>query len=138
MKKILKYIWRLFLLSAVLGIALLTFLWFKGVKEREDAASVTINNIDFTTLTDGTYIGYYEGGIYGFRENSVEVVISNGEVISITNIINEEDKTDEFLEELYSLVLNDQTLEVDMISTATLTSLAYLKAIEDALIQASN
>ena len=39
---------------------------------------------------------------------------------------------------LYERVIEDQTLQVDTISGATLTSKAYLQAVENALLQAQN
>jgi uncharacterized protein with FMN-binding domain len=38
--------------------------------------------------------------------------------------------------ELYDRVIQAQSLQVDTISSATLTSKAYLKAVENALVQA--
>lgn len=129
MKKVLK----LFGILILLGIVALTVLWFYGAKEREDAMALVVNDVDFSTLEDGTYYGYYEGGIHEYRENAVQVTIEDGKIVSILNVLNNEDKTEEFLDELYGRVIDAQSLEIDAIATATLTTKAYLKSIEDAL-----
>lgn len=133
-----KKIFKLMFLITIIFVVSLTILWFRGVKERNDALSVTINEIDLSTLEDGRYYGYYDGGIHGYRENSVEVTIRNNEIVDIKNTLNNEKKSDEFLEELYQRVIEHQSLEIDAISTATLTTKAYLKAIENALENESN
>ena len=46
--------------------------------------------------------------------------------------MNLENKDDEFLNNLYSKVIEKQSLEIDVTSGATLTTKAYLKSIENA------
>ncbi|KFZ27464.1 MAG: FMN-binding domain protein [Candidatus Izimaplasma bacterium HR2] len=133
MKKVLKIFLKLLLVTFLVLVVTLTIFWFRGASEREDALQVEIVNIAISTKADGTYYGYYEGGVNGYRENSVEIIIENGHIVSINNIINKELKSEEFLDELYALVIDNQSLEIDMITGATLTSIAYLKSIEIAL-----
>ena len=132
MKKIFRLVLKTLLFTIILGTVALTVLWFRGSKEREDASSLIVNDISFSPLEDGTYYGYYEGGIYGYRENAVEVTIQNGLIIKIENILNVENKDDDFLNNIYDEVIENQSLEIDANSGATLTTKAYLKSIENA------
>jgi uncharacterized protein with FMN-binding domain len=92
--------------------------------------------VDFGRLNDGTYIGVYEGGMYKWRENEVRVTVSSGKVSSIVVLRHKENRKPEFTDELFRRVIEAQSLQVDAISGATLTSKAYLKGVENALLQA--
>jgi uncharacterized protein with FMN-binding domain len=63
--------------------------------------------------------------------------VSSGMVTDI-KILEDANKKDEVPERsaMYDKVLKAQSLQVDVVSGATLTSKAYLRGIEDALMQA--
>jgi len=106
------------------------------IKEHKEAANLPIANIDFSRINDGTYIGTYEGGMYQWRENEVRITISLGKVTKIELLKSKEERPAEFTDTLYNRVIEKQSLHVDAISGATLTSKAFLKAIENALSKA--
>ncbi|WP_081949453.1 FMN-binding protein [Paenibacillus durus] len=62
--------------------------------------------------------------------------MSSGKVTQIALLKNTEGRPSEFTNELYDKVIQSQSLQVDTISGATITSKAYLKAVEDALLKA--
>ncbi len=101
--------------------------------ERKEGLSLKINNVDFTNLKDGTYIGEYAGGKYKWRANKVQVTVSSGKVTDIDLLLNKENRPAEFTDKLFGRVIQSQSLQVDAISGATITSKAYLKSVEDAL-----
>lgn len=107
--------------------------WYMLQKEHEEARSVIIQNIDFSEIPNGTYKGYYAGGMYGWRENEVQVTVEKGKVTSIDVLYSKSEIMDGILEELYSRVISEQSLDVDAVSQASLTTKAYLKSVEDAL-----
>jgi len=111
--------------------------WSSLMKEHQQAKNLPINMIEFSNLKDGTYIGEYEGGMYKWRTNKVEVTVASGKVTGI-KLIGSSDPGKENTKhnELYNRVIDAQSLQVDTISGATLTSKAYLKAIENALAKA--
>lgn len=111
--------------------------WSFLAKEHKEARNLSLDAVDFNTLKDGTYIGEYEGGMYKWRANKVQVTVSLGKVSDI-KLFNSTDPGKENTQQdiLYDRVIKDQSLQVDTISGATLTSKAYLKAVENALIQA--
>lgn len=104
--------------------------------ERREGKNLPIAEIDFGNLRDGVYIGEYTGGMKQWRANKVQVSISSGKVTDITILEHKENQTAEFLGKLYGNVIEAQSLEVDTVSGATITTKAYLKAIEDALLKA--
>jgi uncharacterized protein with FMN-binding domain len=109
--------------------------WLFVSKEHREARNLPLNAVDFTKLKDGTYTGEYEGGMYKWRANKVQVTVSSGKVTDI-ELISPSDPSKNGVppEELYNRVIESQSLQVDAISGATLTSKAYLQAVENALI----
>ena len=112
---------------------------------RREIKNLTIDTVDFKKLRDGTYIGEYKGTKDKSRDTEVEVIISSGKVKNIKTlkaILNKEGKPAELnvkgltIDDLFGKVIESQSLQVDVISGATLTSKAHLKAVENALEQA--
>ncbi|MBI9050762.1 MAG: FMN-binding protein [Anaerolineaceae bacterium] len=113
--------------------------WSKLTKEHEEARALPLNTVDFNELTDGTYQGYYEGGMYKWRENECEVIVSDGKVSEIKMLSSKDPGAENTTAKtLYERVVAEQSLQVDAISGATLTSKAYLQAVENALLQTQN
>ena len=111
--------------------------WSKLMKEHTEARSLPLNAVDFTNLEDGVYIGQYEGGMYKWRANKVQVTVTDGKVSEITLLETIDlGKENAGAEILYSRVIDSQTLQVDCVSGATLTGKGYLQAVENALLQA--
>ncbi len=123
------------LIVAVLGIGG-AIGWSFLSKEHKEAINLPIRAVDFNNLKDGTYLGEYEGGMYKWRNNEVQVTVSSGKVTDIKLLKNKENLKPEFTNKLYDRVIKAQSLQVDTISGATLTSKAYLKSVENALDKA--
>ena len=106
-------------------------------KEHNEAGNVSYNAIDFANLDDGIYLGVYNGGMYEWRSNQIKITVENGQLHNIVLVeakdyaINDDER-----KILFSRVIEEQSLNIDTISGATLTSNAYLKGIEDALKKA--
>ena len=75
--------------------------------------------------------------MYKWRTNKVQVTVSSGKVNDI-KLLNSSDpgakNTNQAL--LFDRVIKAQSLQVDAISGATLTSKVYLKSVENALVNA--
>lgn len=112
--------------------------WSYVAKEHKEALNLPLDGVDFSQLADGIYVGEYEGGMYKWRKNSVRVTVSDGMVTGIEPLAGVVDPKEGETKMLYDRVINSQSLQVDTISGATLTSNGYLKAIEVALLQAQN
>jgi uncharacterized protein with FMN-binding domain len=111
--------------------------WSFVSKEHREARGLPLESVDFSTLRDGTYHGTYEGGMHKWRANECQVTVASGRVTGI-NLITSQDPGGKNTQhqELFDRVLKAQSLQVDTVSGATLTSKAYLKAIENALVPA--
>jgi uncharacterized protein with FMN-binding domain len=127
----------------IIALIIIAFLGIGGAigwsfisKEHNEAYNLPLDTVDFSKLNDGTYIGDYEGGMYKWKENEVQVTVSLGKVTDIKLLKNKEKQPPEFTGKLYNEVIKAQSLHVDTISGATLTSKAYLKGVENALIKA--
>jgi uncharacterized protein with FMN-binding domain len=113
--------------------------WSRLAREHREARSLPLNAVDFSKLEDGTYHGAYAGGMYKWRANECQVTVSSGQVTDI-QLVGSQDPGGKNTQhqELYDRVIQAQSLQVDTISSATLTSKAYLQAVENALIQAQH
>jgi uncharacterized protein with FMN-binding domain len=111
---------------------------------RREVKELTITDVDNKKLQDGTYRGEYTGKKDHFRDTQVEVMISNGKISGIKILKGALDKEGQpakltgglTINDLFDRVIESQSLQVDVISGATLTSKAHLKAVENALEQA--
>jgi len=113
--------------------------WVLLSREHREARSLPLNAIDFSKLNDGTYHGLYAGGMYRWRKNECDVKVTNGKVTAI-QLAGSKDPAAENTdyEMLYERVIAAQSLQVDTISGATLTSKAYLQCVENALVLAQH
>lgn len=98
-------------------------------KNLKELAETKIENVDLTTVKDGTYTGSYEA--MPVSANVTVTVLNN----KITNIkINEHNNGQgSSAETIITKVLEAQKLDVDTVAGATYSSKVILKAIENAL-----
>ena len=96
-----------------------------------EGRNVVLNGIDLTNIPDGMYVGTYD---FKRWTNTVHVHVKDNEIISIVIIddVPGAEITD-CSEEILRRVLDAQNTQVDAVTGATVTSKAYLKAIENAL-----
>ena len=111
---------------------------------RREASNVSVGEVNFQNLRDGVYVGEYKGTKDHLRDTKVQVSVSNGEVTEIKAIggplANEKQNTEvrngQSINDLFNRVIKSESLQVDAISGATISSKVYLKAVENALEQA--
>jgi len=102
-------------------------------KEHREVRALTLDGVDFSRLKDGVYSGENPGGLYGWRASRVEVTVQAGRVKDI-KIVSSAEEAD--FEQVARQIILAQSLEVDGISGASLTTRAFLKTVETALIPA--
>jgi uncharacterized protein with FMN-binding domain len=113
--------------------------WSKLTKEHREAKNLPLQVVDFSRLKDGSYHGAYAGCMYKWRANECQVTVSSGRVTDIQLAGSKDPGAGNTrAEELYDRVIKAQSLQVDTISSATLTSKAYLQCVENALIPAQH
>ena len=115
-----------FLLVIIIGAT--AFYMTKGLNSGKN---VVIKSMDVSQLEDGVYKGKYNGGRWS---NEVGVTLKNKKIIQIAIIKSVVFEKREVSSELINKVIKKQDTNVDVISGATITSKAYLKSIENALL----
>mgnify|MGYP000850985894 CR=1 FL=1 len=129
--------WLIVLIAVGILAVAAVVAWSRLSKEHREARSLPLDAVDFGKLEDGVYRGAYAGGMYKWRANECEVTVSDGKVTGIQLVgSGDPGSANTQHEMLYDRVVEAQSLQVDTISGATLTSKAYLQAVENALLQA--
>ncbi len=88
------------------------------------------NDINISLVPDGTYTGVLGGNRFG---NTVEVTVNGGKIVDIQVVKDMVVVVPDVAFNLFDEVIREQSLQVDAVSGATVSTKAYLKAIENAL-----
>ncbi|MBP2654672.1 MAG: hypothetical protein H6Q73_2241 [Firmicutes bacterium] len=99
----------------------------------ETGSNIEIAGIDGSSLQDGTYKGKYTSGRWS---NELNITVKGGKITNIEIVKDVAFTTEGLSANLFHRVLENQTTTVDVVTGATVTSKAYLKAIENALTSA--
>jgi uncharacterized protein with FMN-binding domain len=99
---------------------------------RQAVEEITIGEIDLLTIPDGTYTGSAEAVWVGA---TVEVTVNDHRITDIK--LDHRHGQGEAAEVITDHVLEAQSLQVDIISGVTSSSKVILKAIENALLSAT-
>ena len=122
--------------SKIIGLILIIFILiaagsiFYLTRGLNKVNSIVINDIDIQKVEDGIYTGIFDIGRWS---NELTVTVKNSKIdeIDINKTVTIE--KEEITSEIINQVIENQSLKVDIVSGATVTSKAYLKSIEDAL-----
>ncbi len=126
-----KKVFKIALISVVVIILIgvvVTVLMTMGLN---DIKAMVINEVDINRMQDGTYTGNFDGRRWS---NQVEVEIKGQEITSIKIAKDIKFPMEGIAEKIFNQVIEQQSTAVDVISGATVTSKAYLKSIENALL----
>jgi len=91
---------------------------------------MVIGNVDLSKVADGTYQGTFKGGRFS---NTLRVTVKDHKITRIAIVKDEEFARSKVSGELFDKVVAAQSLKVDTVTGATVSSKAYLKALENAL-----
>ena len=115
----------------VLGMAVGLFML-----ELKTTQRLAIGRVDLTALDDGVYRG--RSGFI-LRSNALAVTVTDHRITKIEILrdamVPVEDMRKMVYTELFTSVIDGQTVDVDVVSGATVTTKQYLKSIENALSQ---
>ena len=100
---------------------------------RKAGERLQVGKVDFSKLKDGVYEGQHKGGRWS---NKVRVAVASGKVTGIEVVRDVWLPKPELTKQVVGDVIASQSLEVDIVSGATVTTRAYLKAMENALTDA--
>ena len=108
--------------AVLLGIIFIVMLTQKPEK-------MEISNMDISSVSDGTYVGRADNG---FVKAAVSVEVSDGK-LKIINILEHDTLLGRPGEKIIDDIVEQQSLEVDAVSSATYSSDTIRKAVENAL-----
>lgn len=93
--------------------------------------SFEIANVDLNQVKDGTYVGSADNGLVKAK---VSVQVSKGKILDVT-ILEHDNLLGKPAEKIIDHIVEEQSLDVDAISSATYSSDTIRKAVENALHQ---
>lgn len=113
-------------------LVVIGFLGFKFVSNKiiSDAKALSFEEIDLGQLKDGEYLGNYE--IFPVKV-SVKTWVKNGEITQI-DLLEQFNGKGAPAEKIVDDIIEKQSLQVDAVSGATVSSVAIKKAVEDSLL----
>lgn len=114
------------LFVTVLSGSIYYFVSTKIVKESND---IVLNNLQLDNVDDGIYIGEYALSPVKVK---VEVVIKNN-IVEKIEILEHQKGIGDKAEKITEDVINKQSLNVDVVSGATVSSKVILKAVDNAV-----
>lgn len=124
--KVLKFI-GLILLLLVIVAASGVFYLSRGL---EEGVNVVINPVNLSEIKDGVYNGRND---FGRWTNELNVTVANNRITNIEIVKDVKIVSPELSAILFQNVVEEQNIDVDVVSGGTVTSKAYLKSIENAL-----
>lgn len=116
---------RILAIAAVVVLSLVALVFFNLPKpvSSSDAA------FDLTQIVDGTYPGTCDNGLVKVR---VEVEVQNHEITGV-RLLEHDNGLGGAAEAITDTIVQQQSVEVDAVSGATMSSKTILKAVENAL-----
>lgn len=119
------------IIAVVVIVVLLIVAFVLITNGLSEGKNVALDGIDLSVVPDGVYNGTYEHGRW---TNTVSVHVENG-VITGIDIVDDVfgAKIIDCSEEIFRRVMGTQSTQIDAVAGATVTSKAYLKAIENAI-----
>lgn len=115
------------ILAAIFVLAgtslILRHLVFEAVKD------ISISDIDLENVGDGVYTGEYSAPPVSV---AVQVTVTNNKIVDI-EILRHDNGLGSKAEKITDKIIGQQSLDVDAVSGATLSSVCILKAVENAV-----
>jgi len=120
---------RVALLLSINLVAIALLGGCSAMAKMDQTKSLTITTPNYGSLPDGTYRGVYDGGLV---RAEVAVTIQAKDIQSVELLHHDHGRGAE-AEKIVGSIVEAQSLEVDVVSGATVSSKAILKAVENAL-----
>ena len=129
---------RVIILVIIAVVIIGVYFGITGIMSRietslKQLSDMPITNVDLSKVLDGTYTGSYEVFLVAA---DVKVIVKNHKILDI-ELVKHNNGQGAAAESIPDKVVKAQTLEVDIVSSATYSSKVILKAIENALNSAN-
>ena len=90
---------------------------------------MAVNPVDLSKIADGTYPGAFKAGRFSY---SVQVTVKDHRIEAVKST-GKKQAQDAILLQIFSRIVEAQSVQVDAVSGASLTTKAVSKAVENAL-----
>lgn len=127
MKSFLKILLSIIIIFIILIGAGMLYL-SRGLEKGEE---LVINKVTPSNIEDGIYNGKYKAGRW---TNEINVIIKDQKITKIELVDDVTFKKEDVTKDIINKVIENQSTNIDVVSGATVTSKAYLKSIENALL----
>jgi uncharacterized protein with FMN-binding domain len=117
------------LIVGIIFVALLGIMAIAAFPGMGAVRKMTVNPVDLSKMADGTYPGSFKQGRFSY---SVEVTVK-GHRIEAVKSTGSKQAQDTVIQRIFARIVEDQTVNVDTVSGASLTTKAASKAVENAL-----
>ncbi len=114
----------------VAAAAIYVFVIAPANKKNEEVRNMPIGEVDLSRIPDGSYEGNFT---YGSFTYAIQVGVKDHNIEKVIIIENRDSKYAGMAEGVVERVIEKQTPNVEVVTGATTTSKALLKAIENAL-----
>jgi len=118
----------IFVLVVVVGLGVM-LLATEG--QRREDRNLAIADVDFSKVPDGTYRGSYKG----WNKFDVLVTVAGGTVTDIKIAEDSPNPATDVTDKIIERIVSGQSLNLDAVSGATVTTKGLLKAVEGALVE---
>jgi len=125
-----KVILRIFLwLIGIFAVVCISFAAFLFLGKSQTMAT-PLDGVSLESVSDGAYEGSYSG----FRwSNTVSVMVKDHQIIDVVQIKPQAITKGDTIDTLIARVIAAQDTDIDVVTGATVSSKAFLSAVEDAL-----
>jgi uncharacterized protein with FMN-binding domain len=117
------------MLAALLIVSHIAFNLMGFSAYRGQVDNTTINDVDISNIPDGVYAGDYD---VGFIYAKVEVTVKDHEIADIA-ILEHRNERGKPAERIIDVIIEQQRITVDAVTSATNSSTVIKKAVENAL-----
>ncbi len=127
--------WILSVVIVIIAVGLFMAMRVDG-PNRKEASRLQFENVQFSNLKDGTYIGQRKGSTSHLRDTETEMRVAGGEVEGFRILKGAAAKNGQpvklskgrTIDELFKAAIEAKNLGMDVISGVTVTSKTHLKA----------
>ncbi len=120
------------LIVGIVVVALVGIMAIAALNGMGYVRKMTVNPVDLSKIDDGMYVGSFKKGRFSY---SVEVVVKDHR-IQEAKATDPKQVTSPIITQIFARIVQDQSVRVDTVSGASLTTKAVSKAAENALNKA--
>ena len=123
---------KVLLIVGIVVVALVGIMAIVAFSGMGYVRKMTVNPVDLSKIVDGVHPGSFTRGRFSY---SVEVTVEDHQIEGLKSTGSRQ-ATDAVMEQVFNRIIREQSVKVDTVSGASLTTKAVSKAVENALTPA--